>query len=52
MSYQLGSEGGGVDYLAARYVGSAKVGAAQGDPVAAVERAEAGMSTAEHSALP
>ena len=52
MSYGLGPEGGGVDYLAARYVGSAKVKAAQGDLSAAAERLEAGMNTAEHLQLP
>jgi ATP/maltotriose-dependent transcriptional regulator MalT len=43
MSYGLGPDGGGVDYLAARYVGSAKVKAAQGDLSAAAERLDAGM---------
>ena len=52
MSYGLGPEGGGVDYIAARYVGSAKVKAAQGDLSAAAERLEAGMNTAEHLQLP
>ena len=52
MSYGLGSEGGGVDYLAARYVTSAKVKAAQGDLSAAVERLDAGMNAAEHLRLP
>ena len=52
MSYGLGPEGGGVDYLAARYVGSAKVKAAQGDLSAAAERLDAGMKTAENLQLP
>ena len=52
MSYGLGPEGGGVDYIAARYVGSAKVKAAQGDLSAAAERLEAGMNTAEQLQLP
>ena len=41
MSYGLGPEGGGVDYLAARYVTSAKVKAAQGGLSAAPERLDA-----------
>jgi ATP/maltotriose-dependent transcriptional regulator MalT len=52
MSYGLGSEGGGVDYLAARYVGSAKVKAAQGDLGAAAELLDAGMTAAEQLQLP
>ena len=52
MSYGLGPEGGGVDYLAARYVASAKVKAAQGDHSAAAERLDAGMKTAENLQLP
>ena len=52
MSYGLGPDGGGVDYLAARYVGSAKVKAAQGDLSAAAERLDAGMKTAENLELP
>ncbi|HUL98829.1 MAG TPA: hypothetical protein VLU24_05310, partial [Mycobacterium sp.] len=52
MSYELGVEGGGVDYLAARYVGSAKVQAAQGDLQAAASRLDAGMSAAEMLQLP
>ena len=52
MSYGLGPEGGGVDYLAARYVGSAKAKAAQGDLGAAAERLDAGMNAAEHLRLP
>ena len=52
MSYGLGPDGGGVDYLAARYVASAKVKAAQGDLSAAADRLDAGMKTAEHLRLP
>jgi serine/threonine-protein kinase PknK len=52
MSYGLGPDGGGVDYLAARYVGSAKVKAAQGDLSAAAELLDAGMKTAEHLQRP
>lgn len=52
MSYGLGPDGGGVDYLAARYVASAKVKAAQGDLSAAAERLDAGMKTAENLQLP
>lgn len=52
MSYGLGPDGGGVDYLAARYVGSAKVKAAQGDLSAAAERLDAGMKTAENLQRP
>ena len=52
MGYGLGSEGGGVDYLAARYVASAKVKAAQGDLSAAADRLDAGMKAAEHLRLP
>ena len=52
MSYGLGSEGGGVDYMAARYVGSAKVKAAHGDLGAAAELLDAGMTAAEQLQLP
>jgi serine/threonine-protein kinase PknK len=52
MSYGLGPDGGGVDYLAARYFGSAKVKAAQGDLSAAAERLDAGMKTAENLERP
>ena len=52
MSYGLGPDGGGVDYLAARYVASAKVKAAQGDLSAAAERLDADMKTAENLQLP
>jgi serine/threonine-protein kinase PknK len=52
LSYGLGPEGGGVDYLAARYAGSAKIKAAQGDLGAAAERLDAGMEAAEQLQLP
>jgi ATP/maltotriose-dependent transcriptional regulator MalT len=52
LSYELGPEGGGVDYLAARYVGGAKIKAAQGDFGAARERLDAGMKAAEQLQLP
>jgi serine/threonine-protein kinase PknK len=52
LSYGLGPEGGGVDYLAARYVVSAQVRAAEGDFGAAVERFDAGMKAAEQLQLP
>ena len=52
MSYGLGPEGGGVDYLAARYVGSAKVKAAQGDLSVAAERLDAGMNDSGATATP
>jgi ATP/maltotriose-dependent transcriptional regulator MalT len=52
MSYELGPEGGGVDYLAARYLGSAKAKAAQGDLRAAAARLDAGMQAAERLRLP
>ncbi|WP_055403606.1 MULTISPECIES: serine/threonine-protein kinase [unclassified Mycobacterium] len=51
-SYHLGPEGGGVDYLAARYVVGAKVKAAQGDREEAVGRLDAGMAVAEKLRLP
>ena len=51
-SYQLGSEGGGVDYLAARYVIGARISATGGDFAAAVDRLAAGMEAAERLALP
>jgi ATP/maltotriose-dependent transcriptional regulator MalT len=50
-SYQLGPEGGGVDYLAARYVAGARIKAAQGDRDAAVSRLDAGMAVAEKMRL-
>jgi ATP/maltotriose-dependent transcriptional regulator MalT/serine/threonine protein kinase len=49
---QLGSEGGGVDYLAARYVAGARTKAAQGDRSAAVERLADGANAAEQLRLP
>jgi ATP/maltotriose-dependent transcriptional regulator MalT len=51
-SYQLGPEGGGVDYLAARYVIGARLRAIQGDRDSAVERLSAGMGVAEQLGLP
>ncbi|BBY00194.1 serine/threonine-protein kinase [Mycobacterium seoulense] len=51
-SYHLGPEGGGVDYLVARYVVGAKTKAAQGDREAAAGRLDAGMAVAEKLRLP
>jgi ATP/maltotriose-dependent transcriptional regulator MalT len=51
-SYQLGPEGGGVDYLAARYVIGARLRAIHGDRDSAVERLSAGMRVAEQLGLP
>jgi ATP/maltotriose-dependent transcriptional regulator MalT len=51
-SYQLGSEGGGVDYLAARYVIGARLRAIHGDRDAAAERLSAGMRVAEQLGVP
>ena len=51
-SYQLGSEGGGVDYMIARYVTGARIKAVQGDHGAAVDRLADGMTAAEQSRLP
>jgi serine/threonine-protein kinase PknK len=51
-SYQLGPEGGGVDYLAARYATGARVKAASGDREAAAERLSAGMRAAKQLRLP
>ena len=48
----LGPEGGGVDYLAARYVVGARIKAAQGDRDAAVSRLDEGMTVAEELRLP
>lgn len=50
-SYQLGPEGGGVDYLAARYVIGARLRAIHGDRDSAVERLSAGMRVAEQLGL-
>jgi len=50
-SYQLGPEGGGVDYLAARYVIGARLRAIHGDRDSAVERLSAGMRVAERLGL-
>jgi ATP/maltotriose-dependent transcriptional regulator MalT len=51
-SYQLGSEGGGVDYLVARYVISARIKAGQGNREAAISRLDAGMTVADELQLP
>jgi len=50
-SYQLGPEGGGVDYLAARYVIGARLRAIHGDRDSAVQRLSAGMGVAEQLGL-
>jgi ATP/maltotriose-dependent transcriptional regulator MalT len=51
-SYELGSEGGGVDYLTALYVTGAKIKVAQGDHSAAVDRLADGAKAAERLGLP
>jgi ATP/maltotriose-dependent transcriptional regulator MalT len=51
-SYQLGSEGGGVDTLVARYVVGARIKAAQGDRASAVDHLAAGMKTADQLRMP
>lgn len=51
-SYRFGSEGGGVDYLAARFVIGARIGASRGDRSAAIERLDAGMDAAQRLRLP
>ncbi|ORV61493.1 hypothetical protein AWC03_09895 [Mycobacterium europaeum] len=51
-SYHLGPEGGGVDYLVARYVVGAKIKAVQDDREAAVDRLDAGMAVADRLRLP
>jgi serine/threonine-protein kinase PknK len=51
-SYELGSEGGGVDYLTALYVVGARIKAAQGDQRSAVERLADGAKTADRFQLP
>jgi serine/threonine-protein kinase PknK len=51
-SYQLGSEGGGVDYMTALYVAGAKIKAAQGDRGSAVARLADGAKAAEQFGLP
>ena len=51
-SYQLGSEGGGVDSMIARYVIGARIKAAQGDRDAAVDRLADGMKAAEQLQMP
>jgi len=51
-SYLLGSDGGGVDCLAARYVIGARIKAVQGDRDSAVDRLTAGAKAADHLGLP
>jgi ATP/maltotriose-dependent transcriptional regulator MalT len=51
-SYQFGSEGGGVDYLAARFVIGARTRALHGDRSAAIERLDAAMDAAQRLRLP
>ena len=51
-SYALGSEGGPVDYMAARYVTGALVKAAAGDRDSAAERLSDGMRAAQNLQLP
>jgi serine/threonine-protein kinase PknK len=51
-SYRLGPEGGGVDYMVARYVVGARIKAAQGNRDAAVNRLAAGMKAAVQLRLP
>jgi ATP/maltotriose-dependent transcriptional regulator MalT len=51
-SYQLGSEGGEVDYMIAGYVIGARIKAAQGDHRAAADRLAEGMKAAEQLGLP
>ena len=50
--YALGSEGAGVDYLAARHVIGARIKAVQGDRSSAVERLADGAKAAEQLGLP
>ena len=51
-SYQLGSEGGGVDYLTALYVVGARIKEAHGDRDSAVEHLADGAEAAEQLRLP
>jgi serine/threonine-protein kinase PknK len=51
-SYQLGSEGTGVDFMIAGYVTGARIKATQGDRGAAVDRLANGMKSAEQLRLP
>ena len=51
-SYLLGSDGGGVDCLAARYVTGARIKAAQGDRECANDRLAAGAKVADQLQLP
>ncbi|NLE80474.1 MAG: protein kinase [Rhodococcus sp.] len=50
--YELGPEGGAVDFMIARYVTGARIKALRGDLDAAVEHLEDGLETAEALALP
>jgi serine/threonine-protein kinase PknK len=51
-SYLLGSDGGAVDYLAARYVIGARIKAAHGDHGSAADRLAAGAKAAVRLRLP
>lgn len=51
-SYQLGSEGGGVDFMIARFATGARVKAAQSDLETAEQRLAAGWETARNLSLP
>jgi serine/threonine-protein kinase PknK len=51
-SYALGSEGGGVDSMAARYAAGALIKAAEGDLASAADRLADGMRVAENLRLP
>ena len=51
-SYALGPEGGGVDYMAARYVTGALIKASEGDRASAADRLTDGMRAAENLGLP
>jgi serine/threonine-protein kinase PknK len=51
-SYALGAEGGGVDYMAARYVTGALIKAVDGDRASAADRLTDGMRAAENLGLP
>ncbi len=51
-SYHLGPEGGGVDYLTARYVVGARIKAGHGDRDAAIARLDAGTTVADRLRLP
>jgi ATP/maltotriose-dependent transcriptional regulator MalT/serine/threonine protein kinase len=51
-SYRFGTSAGGVDYMIARCVTGAKVTAAQGDRISAIERLDHGAQAAEQLRLP